>query len=228
MISDILHKDLQFTYKKLHVVPEESLTQANQLRTLNYIMQMSEVDPSKVHFFDECSVKTTTGNRVYGHARKGKPAIEIKRYASNCNYAVNLLQSVFGISNFGVLEGASNGLEMLHFFNESLQIVDTIYGNSVLSNGDVVVMDNCGFHHGRFAEAELRRILGEREVTLVFQPPYSPEFNTCEFSFRVLKQYFRKHEHFSTNFTELAILRGLEEITPAMCRRFFQHCGFLV
>ena len=82
---------------------------------------MSEVDPSKVHFFDECSVKTTTGNRVYGHARKGKPAIEIKRYASNCNYAVNLLQSVFGISNFGVLEGASNGLEMLHIFNESLQ-----------------------------------------------------------------------------------------------------------
>ena len=115
-ISDILRKDLQYTYKKLHIVPEESLTQANQLRTFNYIMQMSEVDPSKVHFFDECSVKTTTRNRVYGHARKGKRAIEIKRYASNCNYTVNLLQSVFGISNFGVLEGASNGLEMLPFF----------------------------------------------------------------------------------------------------------------
>ena len=114
------------------------------------------------------------------------------------------------------------------FSMKAYKIVDTIYGNPVLSNGDVVVMDNCGFHHGRFAEAELRRILGEREVTLVFQPPYSPEFNTCEFSFRVLKQYLRKHEHFSINFTELAILRGLEEITPAMCRRFFQHCGFLV
>ena len=44
-------------------------------------------------------------------------AIEIKRYASNCNYTVNLLQSVFGISNFGVLEGASNGLEMVPFFS---------------------------------------------------------------------------------------------------------------
>ena len=227
-ISDVLRKDLQYTYKKLHIVPEESRTQANQLRTLDYIMQMSEIDPNKLHFFDECSVKTTTGNRVYGHARKGQPAIEIKRYASNCNYTVNLLQSVFGVSNFGVLEGASNGLEMLHFFNESLQIVDTIYGNPVLSNGDVVVMDNCGFHHGRFAEAELRQMLGERGVTLIFQPPYSPEFNTCEFSFRVLKQYLRKHEHFSINFTELAILHGLEEITPDMCRRFFQHCGFLV
>lgn len=104
----------------------------------------------------------------------------------------------------------------------SLQIVDAIYGNPVLSNGDVVVMDNCGFHHGRFAEAELRRMLGDRGVTLLFQPPYSPEFNTCEFSFRVLKQYLRRHEHFSTNFTELAILRGLEEILHHL--QTFAYC----
>ena len=227
-ISNIIRKDLGYTYKKLQVVPEESLIEANQLRTLNYIMQLSELDPAKVHFFDECSVKRTTGNRIYGHAPKGKPPIEVKRYASNCNYTINLLQSVFGITNFGVIDGASNGLEMLQFFNETTQIVDPIYGNPVLAQGDVVIMDNCGFHHGRFAEAELRRILEEQGVTLLFQPPYSPEFNTCEFSFRVLKQFLRKHEHFSVNFTEVAILQGLEEITPELCRRFFGHCGFLV
>ena len=49
-IGDIIRKDLQYTYKKLHVVPEESLTEANQLRTLNYLIQMSELDPTKVHF----------------------------------------------------------------------------------------------------------------------------------------------------------------------------------
>ena len=31
-ISDILRKDLQYTYKKLRVVPEESRTEANQVR----------------------------------------------------------------------------------------------------------------------------------------------------------------------------------------------------
>ena len=227
-IGDILRKDLRYTYKKLHVIPEESLIEANQIRTLNYIMQMSELDPTKVHFFDECSVKTTTGNRTYGHAPKGKPAIEVKRYASHCNYTVNLLQSVFGITNFGVVEGPSNGLEMLEFFNDTLHVVDPIYGNPVLANGDYVVMDNCGFHHGRFAESELRRILTEQGVTLIFQPPYSPEFNTCEFSFRVMKQFMRKHEYFSVNFTEVAIFRALEQITPDMYRRFFGHCGFLI
>ena len=68
------------------------------------------------------------------------------------------------------------------FFNESLDIVDDVYGNPVLANGDTVVMDNCGFHHGRFAEAELRRMLENRGVTLIFQPPYSPEFNTIQLS----------------------------------------------
>jgi transposase len=97
-----------------------------------------------------------------------------------------------------------------------------------LANGDTVVMDNCGFHHGRFDEAELRRMLENRGVTLIFQPPYSPEFNTCEFSFRLMKAFMRKHKHFSVNFTEMAILRGLEEVTPEICRKFFEHCGFLV
>ena len=82
------------------------------------------------------------------------PAVEIQRYASNCNYTVNLLHSRFGIDNFNILEGPSNGFEMIHFFEESLQAVDHV-GNPVLANGDVIVMDNCGFRHGVFAENQL-------------------------------------------------------------------------
>ena len=54
------------------------------------------------------------------------PAVEIQRYASNCNYTVNLLHSRFGIDNFNILEGPSNGFEMIHFFEESLQAVDHV------------------------------------------------------------------------------------------------------
>ena len=45
-----------------------------------------------------------------------------------------------------ILEGPSNGFEITHFFKESLQAVDH-EGNPVLTNGDVIVMDNnCSFH----------------------------------------------------------------------------------
>ena len=171
-------------------------------------MYMSGVDPSTVHFFDETSVVKTTPNRSYGHSKKGLPAVEIQRYASNCNYTVNLLHSRFGIDNFNILEGPSNGFEMIHFFEESLQAVDHV-GNPVLANGDVIVMDNCGFHHGVFAENQLYLMVRNRSVELIFQPPYSPEFNSCEFCFRSTKAYLRQHEQFSINFTELAIIQGL-------------------
>ena len=108
-ISDIVRQDLQFKWKKLSVHPAESLTHENLLKTLNYIMYMSGVDPSTVHFFDETSVVKTTPNRSYGHSKKGLPAVEIQRYASNCNYTVNLLHGRFGIDNFNILEGPSNG-----------------------------------------------------------------------------------------------------------------------
>ena len=227
-ISDVRRKVLHFTFKKLRVVPQESLNENNQWKSIEYAMLMSQVDPSKVHFFDESSVKRTTGNHIYGHAKRGKRAVEVKRYASDCNYTLNLLQNRFGITHYNLLEGASNGLEMLHFFNESMQVVDEIYGNPMFANGDVVVMDNCPFHHGQFAEAELRTILGQRDITLVFQPPYSPESNPCEFSFSVIKSFLRQHENEAVNFTELAILRALEVITPDMCTQFFRHCGFLI
>ena len=49
-ISDIVRQDLQFTWKNLSVHPAESLTHENLLKTLNYIMYMSGVDPCMVHF----------------------------------------------------------------------------------------------------------------------------------------------------------------------------------
>ena len=104
-ISDIVRQDLHFTWKKLSVHPAECLTHKNLLKTLNYIMYMLGVDPSTIHFFDETLVVKTTPNRSYGHSKKGLPAVEIQRYASNCNYTVNLLHSRFGIDNFNILEG---------------------------------------------------------------------------------------------------------------------------
>ena len=226
-ISRILHSDLDFTFKKLSPCPAESLTVPNSLKTLDYIMFMSGVNSSKVHFFDEASVIKTTPNRKYGHAKKGQEEVEVQRYPSNCNYTVNLLHSRFGVDYFDILDGPSNELEMLHFFRECLTIVDPVYGNPDLNHGDIVVMDNCGFHHGGMAEPELRAMLGNG-VNLIFQLPYSPDFNTCELCFRNMKVYLRKHEQFAIHFTEIAIIEGLETITEKMSTKFFQHCGFVI
>ena len=158
-ISRVLTSDLGYSYKKMTIVPKESLTENAQERLDEYLTVCSACDPRNMHFFDESSVIKTTGNKNYGHAPVGQRAIEIQRYASNATYTVNLLHSIFGVDHVNILPGPSNGLELLNFFAEALQEED-IFGNSLLKQGDLVIMDNCGFHHALHVEPLLRNMLG--------------------------------------------------------------------
>ena len=142
------------------------------------------------------------------------------------NYALNLLHSRFGVDSFNIFEGPANGFEMLYLFEKSLQAVDHV-GNPVLANGDVIVISTAAFTtEPVFVENQLRLMLRNHGVELLFQPPYSPEFNSCEFCFRSMWAYSRQHEQFSINFTEPAIIQGLQTITPAISQNIFSHCGF--
>ena len=75
------------------------------------------------------------------------------------------------------------------------------------------------FHRRFFTQNHMRLILRNCFAELMFQPLYSPEFNSCEFCFMSMKAYLRQHK---TVFTELAIIQGLQTITPAI------HCGFVI
>lgn len=99
--------------KRISQVPSESLTGANIDIQNGFLGKVCRIDPCTLHFFDEASVIHTTGNRRYGHAYIGEPAIEFQRNASNANFTVNLLHSVMGVDHYNILDGPSNGTEML-------------------------------------------------------------------------------------------------------------------
>ena len=119
-------------------------------------------------------------NRHYGKAPLGEPAYENQRYASKANFPINLLHLMQGIDYVNIIHGASNGFEMLFFFEEALN-ANRANGSVILERGDSVIMDNCGFHHGHFTEPVLREMLRECRVHVLFQPPYSPHSKTCFF-----------------------------------------------
>ena len=110
-----------------------------------------QLDCTTLHFFDESGVKITSGNPVYGNLYTGEPAIKVQRYPSNANYMVNLLHSIQGVDYYNILRDASNGMEMLNFFDEALA-VERADGSPILELGYCIIMDNCGFHHGHQVE----------------------------------------------------------------------------
>jgi len=120
-------------------------------------------------------------------------------------------------------------MELLNFFNEALSVnrVDGSTLGSILENGNIVIMDNCGFHHGPFAEAVLRDILQEHGVDLLFQPLYSPHLNTCEVCFHQIKCYLKQNSSLTANETEIRISEAVSKISPANPIAYFRKCSYV-
>lgn len=225
-VSRILREDLGYSYKKIRQIPAETKRPDIQEKLDSYLAEICPVDVNKLHFFDESSVVITSGNRKRGHSAIGKPAFEMQRYASNATFTLNLLHNIHGVSYFNILRGPSNGLELLNFFDEALEEVDRLE-NYVLKNGDLIIMDNCGFHHAGHVEPILRNMLARRGIRLVFQPPYHPVYNTCEYCFHYVKCMLRRFPLYTEHFTEAAIAEAVGRIGPNVSRVFFSQCGYI-
>ena len=145
-INKVIHKELVMTRKKLTTIPLESTTSEATTAIDDFLTEIANINPMILHFFDESSVIKTTGNRNYGSAPLGQAAFETQRYVSNANFTINLLHSFFSIDFYNILDGPSNGFELLNIFDEVLQ-EHRADGSAVLERGDCVVMDNCDFHH---------------------------------------------------------------------------------
>lgn len=91
-----------------------------------------------------------------------------------------------------------------------------------LNPGDIVVMDNLSSHKG----ARVRRLIEARGATLVFQPPYSPDFNPIELAFSKIKQLLRSLGARTLSLLWSSMQGVLDAVTPDDAAGFFSHCGF--
>ena len=96
-ISYFLREELLMTKKKIHSVTSESKTGALEEYSSFYLDQVSDLNASSIHFFDEASVTKTTMNRCYGNATIETLAYKIQRSASNANFTINLMHSCLGV-----------------------------------------------------------------------------------------------------------------------------------
>ena len=76
-------------------------------------------------------------------------------------------------------------------------------------------------------EPVLREMLLRHGVTLIFQPPYCPELNPCEYCCGHMRKSFWNNERFTASYTELAIVNTMELVTAGFCRGFYEKCGYL-
>jgi transposase len=91
-----------------------------------------------------------------------------------------------------------------------------------LKPGDIVVMDNLGSHKC----PAVRVAIEAAGATLLYLPPYSPDFNPIENAFAKLKALLRKAAARTIPDLWAAIGRIIDLFTPRECENYFAAAGY--
>jgi transposase len=167
-----------------------------------------DLDPDRLVFIDETWASTRMA-RTHGRAPRGE---RLRSPVPHGHWKTTTF--VAGLRNSGivapmVLDGPINGATFQAYIEQVLV--------PELKCGDIVVMDNLGSHKG----AAVRAAIEAAGASLLYLPPYSPEFNPIENAFAKLKAMLRKAAARTVEGLWNAIGRIVDTFTPAECANYF-------
>ncbi|MBA3634684.1 MAG: transposase [Acidobacteria bacterium] len=90
--------------------------------------------------------------------------------------------------------------------------------------GEVIVLDNLRAHRA----IRIEEIAEGCCATVLWLPPYSPDFSPIELMWSKVKAYLKKVKARTQTELEKAIAAALETITVSDCLNWFRHCGYEV
>ena len=164
-------------------------------------------------FLDETWAKTNM-TRTRGRAPRGARLVD---YVPHGHWKTTTFLAglrLEGLSAPLVVDGAINGDIFLAYIRQHLA--------PTLKPGDVVIMDNLSSHK----VAGIREAIEAVGATLMFLPPYSPDFNPIEQVFAKLKALLRKAEERTVGGLWDRIGKLLDRFQPAECQNYFRHSGY--
>lgn len=174
---------------------------------------MLGLDPRRLVFLDETAANTKM-TRLYGRSRRGQRVVGRAPHGhwKTTTFLAALRHD--GLSAPLVVDGPMNADVFLAYVQQHLA--------PTLSEGDVVIMDNLAAHK----RAGVREAIAARGASLVYLPPYSPDFNPIEQVFAKVKSLLRKLEARTIPLLESALGTMLDHFAPAECTNYFRHCGY--
>jgi transposase len=171
------------------------------------------LDPDRLVFIDETWASTNMARR-HGRCPRGE---RLKVGIPHGHWKTTTF--VAGITLAGiiapwVLDGPINR-DAFETYVEKVLIPE-------LKPGAIVVMDNLSSHKG----PRVRQMIEAAGASLLYLPPYSPDFNPIENAFAKLKALLRKAAERTIDGLWSAIGRSINRFTPTECRNYFIAAGY--
>jgi transposase len=172
-----------------------------------------DLDPEHLVFIDETWASTNMARRC-GRAPKGERLrAGVPHGHWKTTTFVGALRSTGMVAPM-VLDGPINGASFQAYVDQVLV--------PELRPGDIVIMDNLGSHKG----AGVRAAIEAAGASLLYLPPYSPDFNPIENAFSKLKALLRKAAERTVDGLWNKIGELLSAFTPQHCANFFAAAGY--
>ncbi len=152
--------------------------------------------------------------RLRGRARKGercRAAIPHGHWKTT-TFTAGLRLS--GLAAPMLLDGPMNGDAFLAYVEQVLV--------PELEPDDIVIMDNLPAHK----VTGVRQAIEKADASLLYLPPYSPDFNPIEMAFSKLKAILRKAAARSIDDLWQVIADALDEFSQQDCINYFTAAGY--
>lgn len=175
--------------------------------------RQSGLDPRRLVFIDETWAKTNM-TRTHGRCPRGA---RLRMSVSAGHWKTTTFVAGLRLSGMVapvVFDGPINRQLFEAYVEQAL--VPT------LAPGDIVVMDNLSSHKG----PKVRAMIEAAGATLLFLPPYSPDFNPIEMAFSKLKALLRKAGERTRDGLWAAIGVAVDLFSPDECANYFAAAGY--
>jgi transposase len=172
-----------------------------------------DLDPERLVFIDETWASTAMA-RPYGRAPRGQRLRAGVPYGhwKTTTFVAGLRLS--GMVAPFVLDGPINR-NAFETYVEKVLLPE-------LRPGDVVIMDNLSSHKG----PNVRAMIEAAGASLLYLPPYSPDFNPIENAFAKLKALLRKAAQRNLEGLWTAIGQFIPCFAPEECENYFAAAGY--
>lgn len=144
-----------------------------------WLKNQKTIDATKLIFLDESGVNTGM-TRLYGRALNGERVVD---YVPDVRFHRTSILSSIRLDGTMVpltFKGALNGELFKKYIQDCLA--------PTLKKGDIVIMDNLSSHK----VSGIKEAIENVGATILYLPPYSPDFNPIEQMWSKIKAYLRK------------------------------------
>lgn len=180
----------------------------------NWTENISDYDKEKLVFLDESGVNTNM-TRIYGRALGGARSVDKAPLNTPLNTTILSSIRINGETSYTTYSGGTTKDKFVEYLKNILI--------PALHDGDIIVMDNMRSHHVK----EVSEIINnsKKHLTLLYLPPYSPDFNPIEMMWSKIKSVLRMIKIRNFSMLQNAIKTAFSKITSSDCVGWFSAVG---